>query len=115
MQNIDLQKAIVESLISKNLASPVREHDRHLDSKLIGIVKDDLVFPPREPRDMKIENRTTHRQLRDMSEKEFKLRFHRHIGRRDGSGFWRGRGADENITLASSQEQEQQAPCAGRV
>ena len=42
MQNIDLQKAIVESLISKNLASPVREHDRHLDSKLIGIMEDEL-------------------------------------------------------------------------
>ena len=44
-----------------------------------------------------------------MSEKEFKLHFHWHIGGRDGGGL--ASGADENIPLASFQEQEQ-LPCA---
>lgn len=47
--------------------------------------------------------RTTHRQLRDMSEKEFNLHFHWDVGRRDVGGTVAGLadGADENITLAS--------------
>ena len=101
MQNIDLQKAIVESLISKNLASSVQEHDRHLDSKLIGIMEDEL----------DLGYRTTHRQLRDMSEKEFKLHFqhtkkmHKHHWEKHNN--IKSGEADANITLASFQEQEQ--------
>jgi hypothetical protein len=40
-------------------ASSVQNHDRHLNSKLIGIVEealDGVVFPPREPRNAKIVN-----------------------------------------------------------
>ena len=101
MQNIDLQKAIVESLISKNLASSVHEHDRHLDSKLISIMEDEL----------DLGYRTTHRQLRDMSEKEFQLRFqhtkkmHKHHWEKYNN--IKSGEADANITLTSFQEQEQ--------
>jgi hypothetical protein len=101
MQDIDLQRAIVESLLSRKLASSVQDHDRHLDSKLISIMEDEL----------DLAYRTTHRQLRDMSENEFKLHFqntkkmHKHHWEKKND--IRSCEADANITLASFQEQEQ--------
>jgi hypothetical protein len=101
MQDIDLQKAIVESLLSRKPASSVQEHNRHLDSKLIGIMEDEL----------DVGYRTTHLQLRDMSEKEFKLHFqntkkmHKHHWEKKNNIM--SCEADANITLASFQEQEQ--------
>ncbi|KAG9205159.1 hypothetical protein G6514_008736 [Epicoccum nigrum] len=100
-QNISAQKAIVESLLSKKIASSIQEHDRYLDSKLIGIMEEEL----------DLAYRTTHCQLRDMSDKEFELHF-QHT-RKMHKIHWdkkinnRSDAANANITLANFQEQEQ--------
>jgi hypothetical protein len=101
MQDIDLQRALFESLLSRKPASSVQHHDRYLDSKLLGIMENEL----------DLAYRTTHRQLRDMSENEFKLHFqntkkmHKHHWEKENNIV--SCEADANITLASFQKQEQ--------
>lgn len=90
-------------MLSKTLASPLQEHDRYLDSKLITIMEDEL----------DVAYRTTYRQLRDMSEKEFKLHFqhtkkmHKIQWDIERKNYHKSGEADANITLAMFQEQEQ--------
>ncbi|KAF1366042.1 hypothetical protein EJ07DRAFT_150506 [Lizonia empirigonia] len=75
VDEIKMQKTLLESFIPKKLASSAQEHRRYLNAKLISLMEDE----------MDMQRRTTRRELHNMSDKAFDshlartMESHRHL------------------------------------